>query len=737
MWGPQSQTIQRAFAQGELAPAIHARADLALYTTGLKTCKNFIVRRQGGVVNRPGTEYIATAKTPDGRAWLFPFIFPDNCFLIEAGEFYLRFYKDGARVTVSGVAAWSAVTAYVTGDLAALAGVNYYCVAAHTNQSPPNATYWHPLEDDIFEIPTPYEEGDFDPPAPLCFSQSGSVVTITGLDHAPRELRWTFGSDTAWVLSTITTAPAISAPTSLALSGSPPLTGPLFRSYQVTAIGSDGEESLASSALEFADIIDPAPEDPLAITWTAVSGAAEYRVYCDVDDNGQFGFIGLAASNTFNDTGLAPDFFRCPPQARVLFASTNNYPATNTTYQQRRFFGGTHNDRELVYASRTGYRSNFSIRSPLQDDDALTWKLAAQFAQPVMHMLGLESRLVILTDTGVWLAYGDTDGALIPTRINLDQKGYLGSGPVPPVVVGNRIVYQQARATRLRDLQYVREISGYEGMGSRDLTFLAGHLFEGQELVDLAYAHEPYGVIWAVRDDGVLLGCTYVADDDAWGWHRHTTGASGAFEQVCVLPEGTEDVVYVVVRRQIDDDDLVTIERFTSRQYTDHVDAIHLDGAVTYEGASATAMSGLDHLEGETVYAWTNGTTYQGPFTVTGGAITLTTAATTAHMGLEIEADLEALDLDANGTELRGKRKRVQALALLLEDSRRGFQVGPDEDHLLAHRAETWDTSLVVDGLEEINITAAFTPGGRIFIRHTRPTPLAINALLPVFETGS
>jgi hypothetical protein len=730
-----SQTIQRSFSQGELAPSVQARADLTLYHAGLATCRNFIVRRQGGAVNRPGTQHIATAKSEDGRIWLFPFLFPDNNFLIEAGQYYFRFYQDGEPVMVGTPAAWSGATPYVVGDLVSSGGTNYYCIEAHTNHVPPNATYWYAQPaSGVFEIPTPYNDGEFDPPAPLSWDQSGSVVTICSVSHAPRELRWTYGSDTAWVLATVSTAPSISAPTSLAKSGE--LAGTLFRSYKVTAVSSEWEESLGSTELDVASILDPTPSDPIALTWTAVSGAREYRVYCDVADNGLWGYIGTAATNAFNDQGFAPDFFLTPPQARVLFNATYDYPGTSTTYQQRRFFAKTLNTPDYVWGSRIGYRSNFSLRSPLQDDDAITWRLASKYAQPVMHMVGLESRLVILTDTGVWLSYGDSDGALTPTRINLDQKGYLGSGVVPPVVVGNRIIYQQARATRLRDLQYQREVSGYEGMGSRDLTFLAGHLFQGQEIVSMAYAHEPHGVVWAVRDDGSLLGCTYVPEDDAWGWHRHDTGASGEFEGVCVVPEGTEDAVYVVVRRQIDGDDYVTIERFASRQYTDHVDAIHLDASITYEGASATAMSGLDHLEGETVYAWTNGTTYQGPFTVTGGAITLTTAATTAHIGLEIEADLEALDLDANNSDVRGKKKRVQALALLLEDSRRGFQVGRDENHLLAHRAELWDTSTVVDGREEINITSAFTEGGRVFIRLTRPTPLCINALLPVFEVG-
>jgi hypothetical protein len=161
--------IQRSFAGGELAPGLAARADLTKYLTGLRTCRNFVVQRHGGVTNRAGTKYVATAKTA-AATFLFAFIFPaaDQSFTIEAGEFYFRFHRNGAPVTVSGVAAWSGVTAYVVGDLAARLGVHYYCTVAHTNQQPPNAGFWYPLTGTIYEIPTPYVAGRFTDPARLC-----------------------------------------------------------------------------------------------------------------------------------------------------------------------------------------------------------------------------------------------------------------------------------------------------------------------------------------------------------------------------------------------------------------------------------------------------------------------------------------------------------------------------------------------------------------------------------------
>lgn len=38
--------------------------------------------------------------------------------------------------------AWSALTAYVVGDIVTVSSIRYICILGHTNHTPPNATYW-------------------------------------------------------------------------------------------------------------------------------------------------------------------------------------------------------------------------------------------------------------------------------------------------------------------------------------------------------------------------------------------------------------------------------------------------------------------------------------------------------------------------------------------------------------------------------------------------------------------
>ena len=54
----------------------------------------------------------------------------------------LRPRRGTVRVGNALVTNWSSATAYVVGDVVVLAGIMYRCKSGHTNQTPPNATYW-------------------------------------------------------------------------------------------------------------------------------------------------------------------------------------------------------------------------------------------------------------------------------------------------------------------------------------------------------------------------------------------------------------------------------------------------------------------------------------------------------------------------------------------------------------------------------------------------------------------
>lgn len=732
MDGPES-VIQRGFAGGELAPVLHARADNPRYVDGLRTCRNFLVLRHGAVSNRAGFRFINACKTDSANVRLRRFVSsePNSSILIEIGVNYFRFYKNGALIQLSGAAtAWNAATNYVAGDLASSGGVNYYAKQASLNQAPPNATYWHPLDGLVYEVPHTYTT------AGLIggWEQSGNVITITHRLHDPRELVY-FG-DTNWVLRLADTEPATPAPTLLVLT--PGGAGSERVAYVITAAGlGTYEESLVSNVVSDSTTATPTAAAPNVLTWaTPTDPVEEWYVYKDVGENGVFGFIGTAKGNEeFRDTGLIPDYNITPPLDRTPFVSAETRPHVAAHYQQRRFYGGSTATPDGIDGSRTGFVNNFGISSPLQDDDAIAFRMVGYQQQVIRHMRGLK-RLLVFTDGGIW-AVGDRQGrdALSPTNIPAEQETYAGVAPdVVPVVIGNSVIYLQARGSIVRDVQFDQQV---EGLNGRDLTLFAAHLFDGRTIAAMDYAETPHSIVWAVRSDGVLLGLTYVRELDVWGWHRHDT-TNGLFEQVCTVPEADGDAVYVVVHRTIGEASVRYIERLESREIaTFDIDAFFVDSGLSYSGAPANTFSGLEHLEGERVAVLADGDvisdgTDDVEITVEGGSVTLEDDYSNVHIGLPIRADFETLNLDAQGTAIRDKYKRVGSVTLIVDKSSRTFQAGPTSEDLRAYGGGVFeDAGDEHTGHVEVMLATAWNEHGRVFVRQDDPLPITILGLLP------
>ena len=330
------------------------------------------------------------------------------------------------------------------------------------------------------------------------------------------------------------------------------------------------------------------PSNRVTLEWDEVSGADEYNVYKEVNapsgggsSTSVYGFTGISKTNTFTDIGIDADGSDNPTQPNNPFEGSGNYPATVTYVQQRRGFGNTTNDPERVWFSRIGNFKNFTRRSPIQEDDAFNFVLAGRQVNSIQHLIDV-GQLLIFTSGGEWAIQGDAAGTITPLEVNPKQYGYNGAGSLPPLVLGGNALYVQARGSIVRDLAFEDAVQGYRG---RDLTIFSAHLFDGFTLNDWAYQQIPHSNVWIARSDGTLLGLTYVREHEMWAWHRHDF-QGGVVENVCSIPEGDEDGLYLVIKRTIDGKTTRYIERFSSRFVDDTAieDSIFMDSTLTYDG---------------------------------------------------------------------------------------------------------------------------------------------------------
>jgi hypothetical protein len=678
---------QRSFSGGELAPSLHSRVDLAKYQSGCKTLRNFFVHAHGGASNRPGLKYIATVKDSAARVRLIPFQFSSSqTYVLEFGNLYMRVFTNGAQVLSAGLP---------------------------------------------YEIGTPYTTAQL---PTLKFVQSADVMTLVHPDHAPRNLSRT--GHAAWTLATITLAPALAAPAGPAATptGGTGSGSSQTYSYKITAVtGETLEESLPSAAATASNYaLNPATGTYNTVTWSAVTGAAKYNVYKEANGSGIHGWIGSATALSFTDNNLGPDEADTPPASRDPFASSNN-PGAVTYHQQRRVFGASTTAPQTVWLSQSGNYTNFNVSAPSRDDDAVTFTIASAQVNEIRHFVALND-LLVLTSGGEFKVTGGGSGGdpITPSAVSVRPQSYRGSSHVPPLMIGETALFVQAKGSIVRDLGYSLDVDGYTG---NDLSVLSNHLFEAATIAEWAYAQAPHSIVWAVMSDGLLLSLTYLREHQVWAWTRHDT--EGVFESVCSVSEGTEDAVYVAVNRTIGGATRRYVERLQSRIVNTVTDAFFVDSGLTYSGSPATVISGLGHLEGETVAVVADGSVAPSKV-VSGGSITLPFPASVVHAGLPYTSEMVTLDLEL-GPRAANKQRRVVEVLVKVERSR-ALWAGPDADHMTEFKqrdAEPYGSAVgLLTGDMRLAIPPAWGRSGSIVVQQRDPLPLTVLAVIPEVDIG-
>jgi len=641
-----ASTSQHSFAKGEVSPSLYARCDLALYTSALRTLRNFIVSKEGTANYRPGTEFVCAVANSSKRVRLQKFIFndsPANVLVLEFGDGYIRFIQDGAQVESSPGVPLQVVTTYT--------------------------------EDEVNEIQ---------------IVQQGDVMTLVHQAHAPAELKRI--SALVWTLTDIDFNPTMWGPNNAVATGGAAAAGLTFF-YAITSVDANGVESLAitqpphppytASYAFLAANTQPTAAAPVLVSWDAVTDAVSYNVYRSTFDTGEntLGYIGNSLTNAFSDPAITADPLTQPPVSRLPFDSSTHWPGVVGFYQQRRIFANTTDDPAQVLTSRVGDYANFRLSIPLQDDDPVTFALASNTIDEVEHVVDLGT-MIVLTQGSEWFCNGDLNGTLTPTAINARIGSTNGTTALRPIKVDGALLYVAGLGTAIRELLTDMQSGAIRFTGT-DLTATATHLFNGYTITDWDWQQVPTMIAWMVRSDGTLLGLTYIKEQQMLAWHHHDT--DGEFENVCVVPEGSEHRVYVVVKRTINGQTVRYIERFRSPVILDVVaDSAFLDSSLTYDGRD---------------YGTTSGTT----LTLTGSGWTTNDPLTLTASAAEFDA---ADATDGNARVLRDNAGDEVTVVISVYTSPTVVTVFPTKDvpaGLQGTVVTDWDRALrVVTGLDSL-----------------------------------
>jgi hypothetical protein len=736
---------------------MEGRTDFQKYFSGCKTLENFIVQPHGSVTRRPGTTFVSEIKTSSLKTRLIPFEFStEQSYALEFGNNYIRFYKDNGAVleankTITGITqanpgvVTSAAHGYSNGDTVVITGVvgmtqvnnkrfKVASVATNTFQlqdidgNNVNTTSYTAytsggVANRVYTLTTTYLTADL---FEIKYAQSADVMYLCHPDYSVKKLSRT--GHTSWTITEVdfTDGPYLDdniTTTTFGMSSHTIGTGRTLTASAVTGINNNtGFQSTDVGRLfTFRDGYG----EITAITSTTVVTA---KVLKD-----------MGSSSTTTDWALG------------AFSDTTGHPSCVTFYEQRLVFAGTSDQPQTLFFSRSGDYENMHENrgGTVAADDAMIYTIASNQVN-VIQSLKATRTLIILTSGGEFTLNSDSTGtAVSPTNINIKKQSNYGASNIDALSVGNATLFVQRAKRKLRELAYNFDTDGYV---APDMTILAEDVTLSG-LDELTYQQEPHSIIWGIRGDGVLVGLTYQRSEQVVAWHQHKLGGSfgatahGIVESVISISGNSynrtdEDQIWVIVKRTINGTTRRYVEYFTPFQFDSSLTQFQfVDSALAYSGSATSTLTGLDHLEAQSIRVIANGATHPDK-TVSSGSITLDRTTTAAKVGLAYTSTLQTMRLDVgsqDGTS-QGKTKRIFDVTLRFYETV-GAKVGPDLNNLeeipFRSSAASMDVAVpLFTGDKKIEFRGNFETDGYLFVVQDQALPMTLLSLYPRLITN-
>lgn len=320
---------------------------------------------------------------------------------------------------------------------------------------------------------------------------------------------------------------------------------------------------------------------------TAGGGGTGFEGQVITDDAG--GIVAIVIKNA--GTGYTNPTMAVSGGAGATFevearALTGTYPALSAIFQQRQLYAASESQPITIWGSQPKRFDNFSSSQFVIDSDAFEFDLDTAAIAPIKHLVVTRGGVLAMTQNNVWMLNGGGQNqAITPTNALADPQTYTGVSDLRPIPIGPDIIYTEGKGYAVRMLSYNELSKVYAG---DDKSILSNHLLgQNKNIVAWGFQESPFKTVWCVREDGALLAFTIVKDEDVFAWTP--CGTKGAFTDLVVVREITEDRTYVTTKRYIAGRWTKLIERMDLRQFVNVEDAWQVDAGLSLTGTSPAA----------------------------------------------------------------------------------------------------------------------------------------------------
>lgn len=427
--------------------------------------------------------------------------------------------------------------------------------------------------------------------------------------------------------------------------------------------------------------------------------------------------------------------------AEGQFSGLRGWPSAVGLFEGRLWWGGRD---KLAGSVSDGFKS-FDLDT-IGDSGPIIRSIATGAVNSVKWILGL-ARLCMGTSGAEPVGRSSSfDEPMTPSNFSIKDASTQGSADVQAVKIDRSAMFVQRSGKRAYDLSYMTDAQDYS---AQEITrFHPTVLSAGVKLI--AVQRQPDTRIWFVLNDGTCAMLTYERSEDVLSWYTFET--DGLIEDVAILPNTEDDDVYMVVNRTINNVAKRYVERLAyDTQAQAGTTNYMADSYVTATLSSSDTVTGLSHLEGETVVAWAAGAAVMNgdvpqAFAVSSGQITLPQAVTgTVIVGLSYDWQWQSAKLAygvQDGTPLSRRKTLTDVAPILYKTHIRGIMVGQTFDAMdylpLSFQGEILDANTVLEAYDAQSycIPGTWNTDARLCLAGQAPLPCTVLSLSLTMEAN-
>lgn len=700
------------FLNGEVSPKFYGRTDTEDYIRSSEELRNFIVYPQGGGFRRPGSQFITDDFAADTKLRIFPYVISENeKFLLIFSNDYVKSYRisDGTIETIdNSTGSGNGVTKYTDDQL-----------------------------------------------ANLRISQSGSLVIITNPDVQPQII---FKLATG---ATHTDGLTMSGWFDTGAATSTVVTTEQFKRVPYTDPNANNEIRLVPSGTTGTITVQAQNSGATPIDFFTTDQFGTPGFFFGKLQDGTVRFTSRVNANTANavviETLSATTSFVAWQISQ--WNGDDGWPRTSTFFEGRSIFGGNSQYPDTVWGSQIGDVFEMDQEGASTNADPFNFQISSETIDQIQWLSPGKTLNVGTLNREYIVSGANPSDTLGVSNVSFSPETQHGSTYVAAIRAENAPIFVTRNGQRLREFVFNDTENNFR---STDLSLVSEHVvnrqrdrlssFSEPRIIELHHQENDNGVVWAIDNNGGLIGFTRNRQRGIVAFHNHILGGSyqgGAvkIESMAVVPnnENTHDDVYLVVLRTIDETDVRYIEKIgkefsrndltnSSTNITDK--PVYSDSSVLVRlGSPGKTFTGLDHLEGNEVDVLADGI-YVGRRTVSSGSITVPNNATEIIAGETYRTLVKPLPVEA-GTQLESAQGTVKRLDRVAVRFRRtvGAKVGKDESNLdniifrdTADNVE--DPTPLFNGIKEIYLDDTYTFDSAPVIVQDLPLPFSINSVI-------